>query len=251
MNEPFTALVVDETDGKRVCEFRQLGLADLPEYDTLIEVEYSSLNYKDGLNVSGAQKIARRTPLIAGADLAGTIVETADPQWRAGTKVVVNGWGMSETEPGGYTRYQRVKSEWLVEIPEPFSTLDAMAIGTAGYTSALCVDTLDAWGALGGGDVLVTGAAGGVGSSCSRTPRRGWSARGGLDRATRSADEFLTGLGAGTIVDRNEPPRARAPAAEGALVRGRRHRRRCHPRQRAVADRLRRRRCRLRSGRWQ
>jgi acrylyl-CoA reductase (NADPH) len=203
MNEPFTALIVDETDGKRVCDFRQVGLAELPEYDTLIEVEYSSLNFKDGLNVSGAQKIARRTPLIAGADLAGTIVETADPRWRAGAKVVVNGWGMSETESGGYTRYQRVKGEWLVEIPEPFSTRDAMAIGTAGYTSALCVDALDAWGVLAGGDVLVTGAAGGVGSvAIALLAAAGVSVTASTGRP--STHEFLTGLGARTIVDRNE-----------------------------------------------
>ena len=202
MSETFTALVVEETDGKRVCEFRQLGLADLPDYDTLVEVEYSSLNYKDGLNVSGAQRIARRTPLTAGADLAGTIVESANPQWRAGTTVVVNGWGMSETEPGGYSRYQRVKSEWLVEIPQPFTTRDAMAIGTAGYTSALCVDALEAWGAL-GGEVLVTGSAGGVGSiAVALLAAAGASVAASTGRP--SAHDFLAALGARTIVDRNE-----------------------------------------------
>jgi len=203
-SEPFTALIVDETDGKRVCEFRQLGVEDLPDYDTLVEVEYSSLNYKDGLNVSGAQKIARRTPLIAGADLAGIVVESSDPaRWKAGTKVVVNGWGMSETESGGYTRYQRVRSEWLVEIPEPFTTRDAMAIGTAGYTSALCVDALEAWGALGDGEVLVTGAAGGVGSvAVALLAAAGVPVAASTGRP--STHDFLIGLGAGTIVDRNE-----------------------------------------------
>ena len=150
MTDTFRALVVDDADAGQAAEFRELTIDDLPDHAVLVEVEYSSLNYKDGLVVASPQKMARTTPLIAGADLAGTVVESSDPSWSAGDRVVVNGWGMSETQSGGYTRYQRVKPEWLVRIPEAFSTRDAMAIGTAGYTSALCLDALDAVGPCAG-----------------------------------------------------------------------------------------------------
>jgi acrylyl-CoA reductase (NADPH) len=144
MTESFTAIVIDHVEGKPQATFETLTVDALPDHDVLVQVEYSSLNYKDGLAVSGRQKIARKRPLIAGADLAGTVVESRDPAWEPGARVVVNGWGLSETEAGGYTRYQRVKPEWLVRIPAAFTTEHAMAIGTAGYTAALCVDALEA-----------------------------------------------------------------------------------------------------------
>src|SRR5690348_12654966 len=109
MADTFTAILLDNVDGKPKASFNELTLADLPDHDVLVQVEYSSLNYKDGLAVSGRQKIARKPPLIAGADLAGTVAESRDPAWVPGDRVVVNGWGLSETQPGGYTRYQRVK----------------------------------------------------------------------------------------------------------------------------------------------
>lgn len=203
MNEPFTALVIDDVDGKPVAGFRELTQADLPDHDTLVQVEFSSLNYKDGLAVSGRQKIARRTPLIGGADLAGTVVESRNPRWAPGTRVVVNGWGMSETESGGYTRYQRVRSEWLVQIPDGLSTEQAMAIGTAGYTSALCVDALAGRGSLGDGPVLVTGAAGGVGSvAVALLGAAGVTVAASTGRA--STHDYLTALGASEIIDREE-----------------------------------------------
>lgn len=203
MNEPFTAMVIDEVDGKPVSGFRELTQADLPDHDTLVQVDFSSLNYKDGLALSGRQKIARRTPLIGGADLAGTVVESRNPSWAPGTRVVVNGWGMSETESGGYTRYQRVRSEWLVRIPDAFSTEQAMAIGTAGYTSALCVDALANRGSVGDGPVLVTGAAGGVGSvAVALLAAAGVSVAASTGRA--STHDYLTALGASEIVSRDE-----------------------------------------------
>ena len=130
MTQPssFRALVVDDTDDDQVAQFRELTDTDLPDHDVLVEVEYSSLNYKDGLVIAGPQKMARRTPLVAGADLAGTVLESSNPDWKPGDRVVVNGWGLSETQSGGYTRRQRVKPEWLVRIPDAFSTRDAMAI---------------------------------------------------------------------------------------------------------------------------
>src|SRR5690606_25035820 len=166
MIQSFTALMIENVEGKPRTTFRQLTLGDLPDHDVLVEVAYSSLNYKDGLAVSGKGRIARKLPMVAGADLAGTVIESRSPDWQKGDQVVVNGWGMSETEWGGYSRYQRVKPQWLTRLPAQFSAEQAMAIGTAGYTAALCVNALEAWGAItpNQGEVLVTGAAGGVGS---------------------------------------------------------------------------------------
>jgi putative YhdH/YhfP family quinone oxidoreductase len=220
MTDTFTAVVIDDIDGKPKASFQELGLGDLPDHNTLVEVEYSSLNYKDGLAVSGRQKIARKPPLIAGADLAGTVVESDDPAWQPGTRVVVNGWGLSETNPGGYTRYQRVKTDWLIRIPDEFSTEQAMAIGTAGYTSALCVDALAAWGMPADGPVLVTGAAGGVGSvAVALLSALGHSIAASTGRP--SAHAYLTGLGASMIVDRAvllEPGRPLQKERWGAAI---------------------------------
>lgn len=166
MSQSFRAMVIEDVEGKPKAALKELQLSDLPANEVLVEVAFSTLNYKDGLAVSGRQKIARKPPLIAGIDLAGTVIESRDPAWKAGDGVVVNGWGLSELHPGGYTRFQRLKPEWLTRLPKAFSLEQAMAIGTAGYTAALCVEALAHWGKIqkGTGEVLVTGAAGGVGS---------------------------------------------------------------------------------------
>ncbi len=177
MSETFKAVVIDEVDGKPQGAVKAITLADLPDHEVLVQVAYSTLNYKDGLNVTGSGRIARRLPMIAGADLAGTVLESKDPAFKPGDAVIVNGWGMSETTGGGYTRYQRVKAEWLTRLPAAFSLKQAMAIGTAGYTAALSVVALERWGRIqpGDGEVLVTGAAGGVGSvSVALLARRGF-----------------------------------------------------------------------------
>jgi len=203
MTDSFRALIVDDTENGQVATFQEITDADLPDHDVLVEVEYSSLNYKDGLVVASPQKMARRTPLIAGADLAGTVLESRSPDWQPGDRVVVNGWGMSETESGGYTQRQRVKPEWLVRIPDAFSTQDAMAIGTAGYTSALCLDALDRWGLAAGSEVLVTGAGGGVGSvTVALAAAAGHTVTAATGRP--ETHEFLTGLGASSFIDRTE-----------------------------------------------
>jgi putative YhdH/YhfP family quinone oxidoreductase len=200
--ESFRALVIEEIDGKPRPAFKTLTLADLPPHDVLVEVEYSTLNYKDGLAVSGRQKIVRKPPLIAGIDLAGRVIESRDPNCKPGDRVVVNGWGLSETQSGGYTRYQRVKGEWVVKIPEPFSTKQAMAIGTAGYTAALCVEAIEKWGVR-DGPVLVTGAAGGVGSiAIALLSARGHSVTASTGRA--STHDYLAKLGATAFVSREE-----------------------------------------------
>jgi acrylyl-CoA reductase (NADPH) len=204
MPETFTAIVIEDQDGKPKANFKSLTLGDLPDNDVLVEIAFSTLNYKDGLAVSGRQKIARKPPTIAGIDLAGTVVESRSAAWKPGDKVIVNGWGMSETEQGGYSRYQRVKPEWIVRLPDAFSLEQAMAIGTAGYTAALCVDALADWGVkTGGREVLVTGAAGGVGSvAVALLAKAGYQVAASTGRP--ETHDYLAELGATTFVGRAE-----------------------------------------------
>jgi alcohol dehydrogenase/acrylyl-CoA reductase (NADPH) len=197
-------MIIDAVDGKPTAGFRQLTLSDLPDHEVLVEVHYSTVNYKDGLALSGKGRIARRTPMVAGIDLAGTVVESRSDKWSAGDKVVLNGWGLSETEWGGFSRFQRVKAEWLIALPEAFSLKQAMAIGTAGYTAALCVDALEDWGANSGDDreVLVTGAAGGVGSvAISLLAAKGYRVTASTGRP--ETHEYLAKLGATSFVERS------------------------------------------------
>ena len=197
--------MIVEGEGKPRAEFRSLSLAELPDYDVLVEVAYSTLNYKDGLAVSGKGRIARRLPMVAGIDLAGTVVESRVPEWKPGDKVVANGFGMSETEWGGYARYARLKSEWLVPLPDAFSLEDAMAIGTAGYTAALCVDALEDWKTIVSrkGDIVVTGAAGGVGSvAVSLLANKGYTVVASTGRP--ETHDYLRSLGASGFIDRAE-----------------------------------------------
>jgi acrylyl-CoA reductase (NADPH) len=203
MADSFTAVVIEDEAGKARTTFKQLSLADLPDHEVLVEVEFSTLNYKDGLVLSGNRnKVARKLPMVAGIDLAGTVVESRSPAWRAGDKVVVNGFGLSETHYGGYARYARAKPEWLVRLPSVFSPEQAMAIGTAGYTSALCVGALVDFGLTkDAGEVLVTGAAGGVGSFAV-----GLLAAAGFDVVASTGrpetHDYLKTLGARSFVDR-------------------------------------------------
>ncbi|WEX11151.1 MDR family oxidoreductase [Chelativorans sp. AA-79] len=203
MDETFRALMIVDRDGAPTAEFRELTVADLPDHDVLVEVAYSTLNYKDGLAVSGKGRIARRLPLVAGIDVAGTVIESRSPDWKAGDHVIVNGWGLSETEWGGYTRYQKLKPQWLTRLPEIFTLEQAMAIGTAGYTAALCVDALEQWGSIapGGREVLVTGAAGGVGSTAiSLLSGKGYPVTASTGRP--ETHDYLSALGAANFVER-------------------------------------------------
>ena len=118
MTGSFKAMVIDTVDGKPKSAFRELSMADLPDHDVLVEVAFSTVNYKDGLALSGNGRIARRTPMVGGVDLAGTVIESRSPKWAAGDKVIVNGYGLSETEWGGYSRFQRLKPEWLIALPD-------------------------------------------------------------------------------------------------------------------------------------
>jgi acrylyl-CoA reductase (NADPH) len=205
MTDSFNAIVAEEIDGKTRAALKPITLQDLPDEDVLVEVACSTLNYKDGLAVSGKGRICRSLPLVCGIDLAGTVVESRDVAWQPGDRVLVNGFGLSEQYNGGYSQYQRLKPEWLVRIPEAFSAEQAMAIGTAGYTSMLCVMAIQDHGIEPGqGPVLVTGAAGGVGSvAVSLLAKLGYEVTASTGRVEETGD-FLKDLGASAIIDRAE-----------------------------------------------
>jgi len=161
----FKALMLTQHDKKTQAQFTELDEAALPPGDVTVRIAYSSLNYKDALAVTGRGAIVRKWPMVPGIDLAGEVASSTDPAWQPGDRVVVNGWGLGETDWGGLAQKARLKSSWLLRLPTAYSLHDAMAIATAGYTAALCVMALRKHGLQAGdGEVLVTGAAGGVGS---------------------------------------------------------------------------------------
>ncbi len=163
--DTFKALVVDQQEGSVESSIKELRTDDLPEGDVLVEVAYSSLNYKDGLAVTGKGKIVRNYPMVPGIDFTGTVLESQSPDFKPGDQVILTGWGVGERYWGGYSQVARVKSEWLVELPTGLDMQRAMAIGTAGFTSMLSVLALEEQGLQPDGrEVVVTGAAGGVGS---------------------------------------------------------------------------------------
>lgn len=178
--------------------------ADLPEGDVTVDVAYSSLNYKDGLAVSGKGRIARSLPMVCGIDLAGRVTESSSDDWRPGDEVVLTGWGLSETHPGGYTTRQRVRSEWLVAKPKGLALAQTMAIGTAGFTAMLSVLALEDAGVRPwSGPVIVTGAGGGVGSvAVAVLAKLGYEVHASTGRAETHG--YLRSLGATGIVDRAE-----------------------------------------------
>lgn len=190
--------------GQGPAQLTELDDKDLPDGDVTVDVAYSSLNYKDGLAVTGRGRIVRRPPLVCGIDLAGTVAESASPDWSPGDEVVVTGWGLSETHPGGYTERQRVRSEWLVARPPGLTLAQTMAVGTAGLTAMLCVLALeDAGLSAGDGEVVVTGAGGGVGSvAVALLAHLGHRVVAATGRP--ALHEYLRGLGAADFVTRDE-----------------------------------------------
>jgi acrylyl-CoA reductase (NADPH) len=205
MTDTYPAIVATEVDGRTAARLQELSDDDLPEGDVTVDVSFSSLNYKDGLAVTGKGKIARTLPMVCGIDLAGTISSSTAPQWRAGDEVICTGWGLSETHPGGYTYRQRVNSNWLVARPEALTLQQTMAIGTAGLTSMLCVMALERNGLQPevDGEVLVTGAGGGAGSlAVAILSGLGYRVAASTGRA--ETHDLLRSLGATTIVDRAE-----------------------------------------------
>lgn len=202
-SDTFKAFVIDDVEGKPSGRFKQLTIAELPDNDVLVEVAYSTVNFKDGLAVTGKAKIARKLPMVAGIDLAGTVVQSRSSDWNPGDKVVVNGWGMSETVWGGFSRFARLKPEWLTRLPDVFTLEEAMAIGTAGYTAGLCVEALEDWGTIqkAGKEVLVTGAAGGVGSiAVALLSGRGYAVVASTGRP--ETHDYLRQLGANSFIER-------------------------------------------------
>ena len=204
MKERFKALVLRETEGKTVAAIEDLGTDDLPEGDVLVEVRYSSLNYKDGLAVTGRGNVVRRFPMVPGIDLVGKVLESESSDYTPGDKVVLTGWGVGEKHWGGYSQRQRLRSEWLVPLPEGLAPMEAMAVGTAGFTAMLCVMTIeDAGAATGDGPVLVTGASGGVGSvAVALLAGAGYQVTALTGRADN--EEYLRELGAAGFVSRAE-----------------------------------------------
>lgn len=203
MSDSFKALVIEDQDGKQVAAIKDLTIADLPDNDVLVEISYSTLNYKDGLAVAG-KGIARRLPMVGGIDLAGTVLESASNEFKPGDKVIVNGFGLSELYWGGYAQKQKLKSEWLIKLPDAFSMHEAMAIGTAGYTSMLCVMALEHAGVTPDkGEILVTGAAGGVGSvAVSLLAGLGYTVVASSGRT--ETHDYLKKLGASAVISREE-----------------------------------------------
>jgi acrylyl-CoA reductase (NADPH) len=207
----FKAIVVDKAEGGQTVRLTDFDEKDLMDGDVTVAVEWSTLNYKDGLALTGKSPVVRRFPMIAGIDLAGTVESSSHPGWKAGDKVIVNGWGLGETHLGAFAQRTRVKGDWLVRLPEKISAREAMAIGTAGYTAMLAVMALERAGIVpAGGPVIVTGAAGGVGSvAIAILAKLGYTVIASTGRPAEAA--YLKGLGAAEIIERKEltgPPRA-------------------------------------------
>jgi len=200
----FKAIRIDKAEKGTTAALTQFDEAELMDGDVTVAVEWSTLNYKDGLAVTGKAPVVRRFPMIAGIDFAGTVAQSSHPMWKAGDKVVCNGWGMGETHLGAYAEKARVKGDWLVRLPDGMSARNAMAIGTAGYTAMLAVLALEKHGLTPqSGPVVVTGAAGGVGSvAIAVLSKLGYHVIASTGRMAEA--DYLRGLGAAEVIDRAE-----------------------------------------------
>ena len=200
----FRAIRIDKAEKGTTAALAQFDEAELMEGDVTVAVEYSTLNYKDGLALTGKAPVVRRFPMIAGIDFAGTVEQSSHPAWKAGDKVVCTGWGMGETHLGSYAEKARVKGDWLVRLPEGMSARDAMAIGTAGFTAMLAVLALENHGLTPkDGPIVVTGAAGGVGSVATAVlSKLGHHVIASTGRISEA--DYLKSLGAAEVIDRAE-----------------------------------------------
>jgi acrylyl-CoA reductase (NADPH) len=204
--DTFNALVLEQRDGMTHSAIQSLPAAALPEGDVLVSVAYSDLNYKDGLAITGRGKVVRNFPMVPGIDFAGTVAESRSPAYKPGDPVVLTGWGVGERHWGGHAQLARVKADWLVPLPAGLTFKQAMGIGTAGFTAMLCVIALEERGSRPGErEVLVTGAAGGVGSvAVAILAKLGYqvvASTGKLD-----AHDYLKSIGASKVIDRLAPP---------------------------------------------
>ena len=200
----FRAIRIDKADKGTTAALTQFDEADLMDGDVTVRVEWSTLNYKDGLAVTGKAPVVRRFPMIAGIDFAGTVEQSSHPQWKAGDRVICTGWGMGETHLGAYAQKARVKGDWLVPLPEGLSAREAMAVGTAGFTAMLAVLALEKQGLTpASGPIVVTGAAGGVGSvAIAVLSKLGFHVIAATGRTSEAG--YLESLGAAEVIDRNE-----------------------------------------------
>ncbi len=200
----FRAIVIEKSAAGQDVRLAEFDEKDLMEGDVTVAVDWSTVNYKDGLALTGKAPVVRRFPMIPGIDFAGTIESSSHPAWKAGDKVILNGWGLGETHLGAYAERARVKGDWLVRLPGTMSARDAMAIGTAGYTAMLAVMALQRAGVTPSrGPVVVTGAAGGVGSvAIAILAKLGYAVTASTGRPSET--DYLKGLGATDIIDRKE-----------------------------------------------
>lgn len=198
----FKAVLIERDERAYRANFKDIDEVRLPPGEVTVRVEYSTLNYKDALAITGKAPVVRQFPMIPGIDLAGTVEHSDDPNYRPGDKVLLNGWGVGETHWGGLAQWARVKGEWLVPIPSAFTPRQSMAIGTAGYTAMLCIMMLERHGITpGSGDILVTGAAGGVGTiAVALLSTLGFRVSAVTGRAAET--DFLQRLGAVEVLDR-------------------------------------------------
>ncbi|MCW5692365.1 MAG: oxidoreductase [Pseudolabrys sp.] len=198
----FKAMVIEKAESGTKAALADFDEANLMDGDVTVRVEYSTVNYKDGLALTGKAPVVRRFPMIAGIDFAGTVESSSHPKWKAGDKVILNGWGTGETHLGAFAEKSRVKGDWLVRLPATMSTREAMAIGTAGYTAMLSVMALEKHGLTpADGPIAVTGAAGGVGSvAVAILSKRGFQVSATTGRPEQA--DYLKSLGASEIVER-------------------------------------------------
>ena len=210
----FDAVLIEKTDDGQTVSMAEVSPDQLPEGDVLVEVAFSTLNYKDALAITGASPVVRSFPMVPGIDFSGVVAESTHPDYQAGDRVVLNGWGVGEKHWGGLAKKARVKGDWLVPLPDGISLKQAMAIGTAGYTAMLCVLALEKQGITPDrGEIVVTGAAGGVGSvATTLLAARGYEVAAVTGRPSEA--DYLRDLGASSIVDRAELSEKGRPLAK-------------------------------------
>ncbi len=216
----FRAIVIEKTDAGQKAGLADFDDAGLMDGDVTVRIEWSTLNYKDGLAITGKAPVVRRFPMIPGIDFAGVVESSTHREWKAGDRVILNGWGCGETHLGGFAERARVKGNWLVRLPRDMTAREAMAIGTAGYTAMLAVMALERHGiAPASGPVVVTGAAGGVGSvAVAILSRRGFQVTASTGRPEQS--DYLKALGASEIIARQELAGPAKPLAKERFAGG-------------------------------
>ena len=216
----FKAVVIEKTEAGPKTGLADFDERDLMEGDVTVRIEWSTLNYKDGLAITGKAPVVRRFPMIPGIDFAGEVETSSHPDWKSGDKVILNGWGVGETHLGAYAEKARVRGDWLVPVPSGMTGREAMAIGTAGYTAMLAVMALERHGITPDrGPVVVTGAAGGVGSvAIALLAKRGYKVIASTGRLQE--EPYLRGLGASEVLDRKELSAAGKPLAKERWVGG-------------------------------